>query len=250
MQNVSEQFNRQYVPFKALLLYEAQQQDKNDYYTNSDNRDTRIYVESYDIGKQGNPINAHPLSMQEMVSLSELFQSTQELKGNYLKSKGILPNKVLYINPGANGFAVWFTPPQEVDLFFVQGLQIPNGKAKIPAMIWKATKDSLNVYAVKGKAKPTDKTTLYQAPYFNIYESGNVCMGTVNISIDRFTNLDEFMGKWETYFFNSYFSHTIGSHNSSTLPLLELWQGQVGTGKPFPQETLVKHHLTFKNLMQ
>lgn len=249
MTNVSKDFNRQYKPTKALLIYQLQQTDNNGYSSREDNNN-HVYVESYDIGRNGNPINAHPLSMQEMVSLSELFQSTQELKGNYLKSKGILPNKVLYINPGGNGFAVWYTPPQEVDLYFVQGLHIPNGKAQIPAMIWKATKDSLNVYAVKGKAKPTDKTTLYQAPFFNIYESGNVCMGTVNISIDRFTNLDEFMGKWEAYFFNSYFSHTIGSHNSSQIPLVELWQGQIGTGKQFPQETLVKHHLTFRNLMQ
>lgn len=250
MTNVSQDFNRQYKPSKALLIYQLEPTEDNNGYGSREDNNNQVYVESYDIGRNGNPINAHPLSLQEIISLSELFQSSQELKSNYLKSKGMLPNKVLYINPQTNGCAVWYTPPQEVDLYFVQGLNIPTGKAKIPAMIWKATKDSLNVYALKGKGKPTDKTALYHAPYFNIYENGNVCMGTVNIQIDRYTCLEDFMAKWETYFFNSYFSHTIGGHQSSHLDMIALWQGQVGTGNPFPTETLIKHRITLKQIMQ
>jgi PRTRC genetic system protein B len=249
MTNVSNDFNQQYHPYKALLIYALKEINHDGQYGSADdNRQT--YVESYDIGKHGNPINAHPLTLPEMIALSELFQSTSELKGYYLKSKGMIPGKVLYINPQSNGYAVWYTPPQEVDLFFVDGLNIPAGKAKIPAMVWKATKDSLNVYALKGKNKPTENTTLYHAPYFNIYESGNVCMGTVSIQIERFTYLEEFMAKWETYFFNSYFSHTIGGHTGSQIDMAELWRGQVGTGKPFPTETLVKQDTTLKRLMQ
>jgi PRTRC genetic system protein B len=246
MKNVSQQFNQQYVPFKALLLYQCDSVDEDNYRQ----KQTDVYVESYDIGKQGNPINAHPLSMSEMVALSELFQSTQEVKSNYLKSRGMLPNKVLFINPSHNGYAVWHTPPQEVDLFFVDGLKIPSGKAKIPAMIWKATKDSLYVYALKGKSKPTEKTTLFHAPYFNIYQNGNVCMGTVSIAIDRFTSLENFMELWEAYFFNSYFSHTIGGHSGCSADLTQVWREQATTDRDFPNEVLVKHGLTLKNLMQ
>jgi PRTRC genetic system protein B len=249
MMNASEDFNTQYKPVKALLIYQSERNKNKHEYASSDNENNQVYVESYDIGKQGNPINAHPLSMAEMVSLSMLFQSTQEMWSNYLKSKGVLPNKILYINSQTNGFAVWYTPPQEVSLYFVPGLKIPNGNAKIPAMVWKATKDSLNVYAVKGKAKPTEKNTLYHAPFFNLYDSGNVCMGTVNIEIDRLTSLEDFMSKWETYFFNSYFSHTIGNHHKSE-DLVVLWQSLIGTETDFPQEQLIKHHLSFKSLLQ
>lgn len=249
MMNVSEDFNTQYKPFKALLIYRSERDKDRNEYASNETENTLVYVESYDIGKQGNPINAHPLSKAEMVSLSVLFQSTQELQSNYLKSKGLMPNKVLYLNPQTNGFAVWYTPPQEVSLNFVQGLKIPNAKAKIPSMVWKATKDSLNVYAIKGKVKPTEKSPLYHAPFFNLYETGNVCMGTVNIEIGRFTSLEEFMSKWETYFFNSYFSHTIGNHHKSE-DLVELWQSLAGTGKGFPQEQLIKHHVSFKSLLQ
>ncbi|MBS1527514.1 MAG: PRTRC system protein B [Bacteroidetes bacterium] len=249
MMNASEDFNTQFKPVKALLIYQSDRKNDNNQYAGSDNENRQVYVESFDIDKQCNPINAHPLSMAEMVSLSLLFQSTQELRSNYLKSKGVLPNKVLYLNAQTNGFAVWYTPPQEVSLYFVPGLKIKNGKAKIPGMVWKATKESLNVYAIKGKVKPGDKTPLFHAPFFNLYDTGNVCMGTVNIQIDRLTSLEDFMTKWENYFFNSYFSHTIGNHHRSE-DLVALWQSLVDSGRDFPQEQLIKHHFSFKTLLQ
>jgi hypothetical protein len=62
MNNVSHQFNEQYVPVKALLIYNSVVPETDNY----EQRESDIYVESYDIGKQGNPINAHPLSIKEM----------------------------------------------------------------------------------------------------------------------------------------------------------------------------------------
>ncbi|NOW95994.1 PRTRC system protein B [Mucilaginibacter sp. SG564] len=248
MTNISEQFNNQFAPVKALLIYQNQAIQKENYPTDSS---AEVYVESYDIGKRGQPVNAHPLSIAEMVSLSKLFQSTEELKSNYLKPKGLLPANVLFLDPQAEGYVIWFTPPMAVDLFFVEGLQIPSGKAHIPAMVWKGSKNALNVYALKSKSKPNANTPLYHAPFFNIYENGNVCMGTVQIAIDRFTRLEDFISKWEAYFFNSYFSHTIGSHNGAQIDLLSLWQQQVVTGKPFPTELLTKHrNLQLKNLIK
>jgi PRTRC genetic system protein B len=249
MKNVSQQFNDQYRPIKALLVYQSvgQEEDGNYHHRESGQE---IYVESYDIGKQGNPINAHPLTIPEMQSLSELLQSTQELKGGYLKSRGLLPGKVIYINPLTNGFAVWYTAPQEMNLFFVDSLGIPSGKVHIPAMVWKASKDRLDVFAIKGKSKPTAKTALYHAPYFNIHYNGNVCMGTVVINIDRNTALEDFMTQWESYFFNSYFSHTIHSDSSTKINIVQLWQEQVATGRDFPQEVLVKSNTSLNHLIR
>jgi len=250
MTNISEQFNNQYAPIKALLIYESQLTVKDSYGYESD-RTPQVYVESYDIGKRGQPVNAHPLSMAEILSLSKLFQNTEELKSNYLKPKGLLPSNVLYLDPQADGYVVWYTPSMQIDLYFVEGLGIPAGKAKIPAMVWKATKDSLYVFALKGKGKPNEQTPLYHAPFFNIYENGNVCMGTVQIAIDRFTRLEDFIEKWESYFFNSYFSHTIGSHQGAKSDLVALWQQQVATGKSFPTDQLHKHpNLLLKNLLR
>lgn len=248
--NISEQFNNQYVPFKALLIYQNQSTSQDAYGQEKD-KSAEVYVESYDIGKRGQPINAHPLSVAEMLSLSKLFQSTEELKSNYLKPKGVLPSNVLYLDALNEGYVIWYTPPQERELFFVDGLGIPSGKAHVPAMLWKASKNSLNVYALKGKAKPHADTALYHAPYFNIHENGNVCMGTVVIDIDRFTRLEDFITQWELYFFNSYFSHTIGSHESARLDLVTLWQQQRSSGLPFNNLLLNKHrNLHLKHLIK
>jgi len=248
MKNITQQFNSQFEPFKALLIY--RHETGNDV-TNSyvSDRETAIYVESYDIGRQGQPINAHPLTVKEMSALNELLQATQELKGGYLKSRGIFPSKVLYVNYGANGYAVWHTPPQVTNLFFADSLGIPSGKAKVPAMVWKATADKLMVYGVKGKTKPTAQTALYHAPYLNIYNNGNVCMGTVKIDIRRNTCLEDFMSHWENYFFNSYFSHSINGGSSTKTDTKELWRTLMETGTDFPPEELRKNGLTLKQLI-
>ena len=245
MKNVSQTFNEQYLPVKALLIYQSVEQESDNY----ERQPTEIYVESYDIGKQGNPINAHPLSIKEMVALSELLQATQELKNNFLQCRGVLPSNLIYVNTQHNGYAIWHTLPQEVSLFFTDSLGIPSGKAKIPAMLWKATKESVQVFAIKGKAKPTAKTPLYYAPFFNLSQDGRVCMGTVNINIDRQTCLEDFMAQWESYFFNSYFTHTLGNHRHCKGNIVELWKEQA-TWRDFPQDELIKNGRTLKDLIK
>jgi len=145
---------------------------------------------------------------------------------------------------------IWYTPPKETDLFFSDSLGIPSGKTKIPALLWKATKERLQVFALKGKAKPNGDTPLYYAPLFNLSQDGSVCMGTVSINIDRQTHLEQFMAQWETYFFNSYFTHTLGSHRHCKGNLVQLWQEQVGTGREFPQNELIKNGKTIKDLIR
>jgi len=185
-----------------------------------------------------------------MIALSELLQATQELKNNFLQCKGVLPINLIYVNTQNNGYAIWHTPPQEVSLFFTDSLGIPSGKTKIPAMLWKATKESVQVFANKGKAKPTGKSPLYYAPFFNLSQDGRVCMGTVNINIDRQTCLEDFMAQWESYFFNSYFTHTLGNYQHCKGNLIQLWQEQVNTGRDFPQDELIKNGRNLKDLIR
>jgi PRTRC genetic system protein B len=249
MKNITEQFNSEFQPFKALLIYRHDKAEQVNQFQNSE-KQTHIYVESYDIGRNGQPINAHPLSVREMSGLSEMLQTAQELKGGYLKSRGLLPANILYVNQQSNGYAVWYTPQQEVKLFFVDSLEILSGKFKIPAMVWKANAERLAVYTVKGKSKPTAQTPLYHAPYLNVYHSGQVCMGTVHIAISKSECLEVFMRLWEQYFFNSYFSHSISGNNSTKTNTTELWRSLAGTGNEFPQDELLKIGYTLKNIIE
>ena len=247
MNNISSEFNDKYIPYKALLIYNCARENNSHIHSDETNS---VYVESYDIGLLGNPVNAHPLSLTESIALAELLQSSAEMQNGYLKSKGLLPNKLLYVNPDSNGYAVWYTPPQLRELFFVDSLGIPCGKGYVPAMVWKATRDKLRVFALKGKAKPTGKTELYHAPYFNTYQDGGVCMGNVNINIDRGTCLENFMLQWEAYFFGSYFSHMLGEIARTKQNMVHLWKNQTTTNNRFPDDTLFACGLNLNQLIR
>jgi len=237
MKDITTTFGTLYNPVKAFVIYEKDASDKS------------IYVESYDIDNKGYPINAHPLSVKESNQLAKALDNSDELQRNFLKPSGLLPKNVLYINPDHNGYAIWYSPAQKLDLFFADSLGIPNGVASIPALLWKASKKSLYLYALDNITEISEKTDLFHAPFFNIYDDGKVCMGTVSVNIKADCLLEEFMQQWENYFFNSYFSHLIQEKSPINGNIIQLWQKLVNSSKPFPLKSLIKNGLTLKQLL-
>jgi len=240
MKNVSNSFNQFYHPTRALLIYH-----------NTDSR-PEYYVESMDIDHQsGKPINAHPLNEIEAKELAQALYSPTTEQTAFLQPKGLLPRNVLYMNTSAEGYAIWYTPAKRQQVFFKESLGIPNGEANVPALIWKAGKKRLELYAVPTSKRPTAKTVLYCAPFFNVYDNGNVCMGSVDVKIPESTSLNELMKRWEDYFFNSYFSHTI-SQSQTKSPIVGFWLSHVNTDKPFPADELLptRSKATLNNILR
>lgn len=190
MKDITQDFGTLYYPTTALVFYQ------------NDERNKDTYVEYFDMDKNGNPINAHPLTEREAETLAKaLITKTQsEKKQDFLRPKGILPTHVLHINPSENGSVLWFTKSMKRQLFFTENLEIPNGIAEVPAMLWSANKRSLKIYALANNRRPSENTPLFFAPFFNVFENGNVCMGTVDVHIQNSTSLEEFIKKWEDYF--------------------------------------------------
>jgi PRTRC genetic system protein B len=237
MKDITTTFGTLYHPVKAFVVYQKNTADKS------------IYVESYDMNKNGYPINAHPLNLKESTELANALDTSEELQRHFLKPSGLLPKNVLYINPDHNGYAIWYTPAQRVDLFFVESLAIPNGKASLPPLLWKASKNSLYLYAIDTVTDISEQTALSHAPFFNLYEDGKVCMGTVSVRIKADCLLEEFMQQWEQYFFNSYFSHLIQEKSPVKGNIIQLWQSLVNSRKQFPMKSLIKNGLTLKQLL-
>lgn len=235
--DITGNFGTLYLPKSALVFYEAKGTEKT------------MYVEHFDMDKNGNPGNAHPLSVKEAEVLAKSLQTDEEKSKAFLKPKGILPTNILHINPSNDkGKVLWYTKSQQKQLYFVDSLGIPNGKAQVPAMLWLASKTSLTVFALANDRRPTEKTPLHYVPFFNIYEKGNVCMGTVSIDIKNSASVEEFIQAWEHYFFNSYFSHSL-CENLTKTNIVNLWKDLINTDKPFPKETLKKTNKTLKNLL-
>lgn len=237
LNEITENFETLYYPKSALVFYETKG-------TNTD-----MYVEHFDMDKNGNPINAHPLTVKEANVLAKSLQTDEEIKKAFLKPKGILPTNILHINPSEKGTVLWYTKAQQRQLYFVKGLGIPNGKAQVPPMLWFANKNSLSVFALASDRRPTEKTPLHYAPFFNVYENGNVCMGTVTIDIQNSASVEEFIQAWESYFSNSYFSHLLGNYNPIKGNCVTIWKDLIGTDNPFPKEVLKPNNKTLKNLL-
>jgi PRTRC genetic system protein B len=235
--DITENYGTLYHPKSALVFYE----------TKGINKD--MYVEHFDMDKNGNPINAHPLTVKEANLLAKSLQTDEEKNKAFLKPKGILPTNILHINPSEKGTVLWYTKSQQRQLYFVDGLGIPNGKAQVPPMLWFANKNSLSLFTLTSDRRPTQKTLLHYAPFFNVYENGNVCMGTVTIDIQNSATVEEFIQAWESYFFNSYFSHLLGEYNPVKGNCVTMWKDLIGTDNPFPKEVLKPNNKTLKNLL-
>jgi len=240
MKDITQNFGTLYHPTNALVFYQ------------NDERNIETYVEHFDMDKNGNPINAHPLTEREAETLAKaLIVKTQKEKNqDFLKPKGILPTNILQINPNIeNGSVIWYTKSMIRKFYFTENLEIPNGMAEVPAMLWFANKRSLKIFALSSNRRPTEKTHLFYAPFFNVYVDGNVCMGTVDVNIQNTNSLEEFTTKWEDYFFNSYFSHLMNEHNPINGNCVNLWKSLINNDKPFPKEALKKANRTLKNLL-
>ena len=234
--NIAENFGTLYHPKSALVFYETA------------GTETDMYVEHFDMDKNGTPINAHPLTVKEANILAKSLKTDEEKHTAFLKPKGILPTNILHINPSEKGTVLWYTKAQQRQLYFINSLDIPNGKVQVPPMLWLANKNSLSVFALTNDRRPTENTPLHYAPFFNIYEKGNVCMGTVSIDIKNSASIEEFIQAWEHCFFNSYFSHSL-CENVKRKNIVTLWKDLINTDTPFPKEVLKKNNKTLKHLL-
>ncbi len=237
MINITERFTTQYLPTKAFIVYTSQEEQENS------------YVESFDFDKRGRMINAHPLTEQETEKLAQIMLANTERQGKCFDTKGILPANLLFLRSGNNGCAVWHTPNQHRQLLFIEGLGLLSGIYPVPPLLWKATRDSVSVFAIKTTARPDIKTELFEAPFFNIYSTGNVCMGTVDIEINDDEGLEVFMKQWEDYFFNSRFSHLLSDRSPVKSNIIRLYKSLYITKKSFPLSELKKLTKSFKTLL-
>lgn len=237
MKDITNNFLEVFSPKSALIFYQKK------------GRDEESYVEHFDMDKNGFPINAHPLTVMEARKLAKVLAGENKSKQSFLLPSGVMKADVLYLNQ-TEGKVIWFTKAMERKLHFSDNLNIPSGMGNVPAMLWVADSESLSVFALSRDRRPTEKTTLYHAPFFNIYDNGTVCMGTVDTRIKHSASLEEFMSAWENFFFNSYFNHLLAGHNPVDGNCVMLWQSLIEKGDAFPTEILKTSRRTIKDLIR
>jgi PRTRC genetic system protein B len=153
----------------------------------------------------------------------------------------ILPERVLVRTADT---IVWWAPSSERTMFFSDrggdaGLKKLNGKKyPHPALLFKASGSHFWIRALAANERPKPESPLYIAPYWNCYDNGVVCTGSMRMPREKSIAAIE---GWERAFFQSEFTHAAGAVKHTNYPggLLRLWQHVMG-----------KHHFPVRHLVQ
>ena len=138
---------------------------------------------------------------------------------------------------------VWWTPAQERIMFFSDrgdddALKKMNGKRyPHPPLLFKTSGTHLSVRALLENKRPKSDTKLCRAPYWNCYENGAVCTGTMKIPRAKSVAA---INAWEESFFRSEFTHGAGGRNHVSYPggFLAMWES-LEAKRRFPSRYLV-----------
>ena len=93
-----------------------------------------------------------------------------------------------HVLSSGNGTLLWWVPAGRRALFFdvrveaAKGIEALNGRpVPHPPLLFRTQGGLLSVFALRENARPTLETALYRAPYWNMFDHGRMCMGTVKL---------------------------------------------------------------------
>ena len=209
---------------------------------------SQYYLESHQISEDGRIMAGRPLLQDTIQAMVDVMFDERK---NTQAIGGIIPDNLLsyQLLPGGKYKVVWFRPAEVRVVHFSEALRIPTGKAKVPAMIYCTDGRSMDVYAMKQDARPKENSLLYNAPFFNVNDQGDVCLGSAKVKKPTDKTYSAMMKYWEDLFWLSEFTHVNGNDKKTTTPLADLWRGimkkkgkinwtSAGELKPFGKKTL------------
>ena len=153
----------------------------------------------------------------------------------------VLPQRVLVRTAE---MIVWWAPAGTRTMFFTdrgddRALEKLNGKRyPQPPLLFKAFGSHLSVRALDRNRRPNADSRMCMAPFWNCYDNGVVCTGSMKIPQEKSVAA---IDVWEKSFFESEFTHASGVRKHTRFPggLLAMWQ-TLGGKREFPTKYLVK----------
>jgi PRTRC genetic system protein B len=162
---------------------------------------------------------------------------------------GFLPETVLYMD---GDLLLWWVPPATRHIVFrAPELGAPERGEVVPhpGLVFAASGSVWRVWAVKDKRRPTLQTALFQSPYFNVGEGGDICRG--NVQVPDGTTAEK-IDAWNAAFLRSFFTHpnTKGKLVRYRGGAYAFWRDMLdGKFKTFPARVLVDAKTTLGQLL-
>ncbi|GGG86907.1 PRTRC system protein B [Edaphobacter dinghuensis] len=223
--NVNIGQNRHFALHEALLIYRAGDEH------NSQAGNT--YVTHHPvITNKGRTPELGPARLLTIEFIQSLLQSL----GTQLPAE-FLPEQVI---GRTDRLLAWWTPRQIRPMFFgnVQGnlKGISGRNFPQPALVWLAVDGALRIRALKDNQRPSPESPLAVAPYWNLYESGEVCLGTMRApKVSTVASI----AQWEESFYQSEFTHgNVGRVTRHPGGFEGLWK-ELADKKKFPAASLI-----------
>mgnify|MGYP001810666901 FL=1 len=91
-------------------------------------------------------------------------------------------------------------------------------------MIYVSDGYDLYVYALASDERPSEKSKLYKAPFFNVNDSSDVCLGNAKVKKPAELTYSNLMKYWEDLFWLSEFSHVNGTEKVKSKDLAAVWK--------------------------
>ncbi|HDR9034421.1 PRTRC system protein B [Burkholderia sp. AU32262] len=163
----------------------------------------------------------------------------------HVGQQGFVHERVIFAGPGV---VAWWMPAGVRHVWFKtdEPLGMRAGPAHQPTLLFIAQGDCRHVFALAENKRPQRGTDLFQAPYYNVYSSGSVCTG--NVEIAKQPNAAD-VEHYEEEFFRSRFTHPNAAKLIQGGSISALWC-QLLDGAEFPTERLVPVDLTVESAIQ
>lgn len=211
MNQRTEILNKEYRPELSIVVYRSTDDTKD------------FYLESHQLSEYGKVMEGKPLRQETIQEMVDVFFDERK---DSSQLSGVIPENLLQYKalPGGKYRLVWYNPAEVRMIHFVKALQIPSGKAWVPPLIYVADKNELEVYAFKAAGRPKDNTKLYRAPFHNVADDGDVCLGSAKIKKPQEKSFAAAIKYWEDLFWLSEFSHLNGASNPTKSKLDQVWK--------------------------
>ena len=217
----------EYIPKLVIVVYQ-----KNE-------TPAKFYLESHEIKtNQGEKfiLEGRPLKQETIGDIVEAL--AKERKYTLRCIDELLPENIIYLDqrPGKR-VIIWWSCMQAHELFFDKQLNIKNGKAWCPTMLFVSSGHDLSCFMLTEDKRPTLETKLFNAPFHNIYESGSVCLGDAEVGKTKEEDISAYMKEMEDAFWDSEFTSLHNPNDVFGTSLVSFWNKQVKDYKEFPKNT-------------